>query len=310
MPEKKEKEETATEPEPKKDEKTIIVRHEFVVPKKGKKEKTPKTPETPAKTPETPETPPKTPPVTPPATPPKTPVTPEDKVTTLEGEKKALEAKITELEGNAEKTKGIETELEQAKKDLKERTDVLALIALKEFEGEKKTLIDTVRKDWETKGLEKDEIDKRIKYMDETIDDTDKLKQVLELTKIFQPPTNAGGGEEVESGDGKPTATPAGKATLPVVPKQYTGMKGTVDELYNILADPSKTPAEKDEADRRINEMFMEFIKGVRVSQQRGAFPTFTRTECPQCHELIEGKATSCDHCGWKLIVPRMIKTR
>ena len=178
-----------------------------------------------------------------------------------------------------------DSEKEALKAKVAERDSQLALIALKEFETEKEALIEQYRDDLTPEQLQKIE----------EIETPEQLEGLKTWTGIINKAMEYG-------------KAPSGRATLGEGNPHGSAIergKAVIDELYNILQDPTKSQREKDEADRRIDELMFEMIKGVHSSQQRGMFPTFTKTECPQCHELIEGRATSCDHCGWRQLVPR-----
>jgi len=178
-----------------------------------------------------------------------------------------------------------EGELEKTKAELKQMRDVVAISALKEFDRELNALIESAP----------DLTDEQIADIRERVDEPSKLEGAKVWVNILNQASEYG----------KP---PSGKAVLRSTNpygKKFEGMKNVIDELYEIQADPTKTQLEKSEADSRLNSLFTELIRGVHSSQVRGKFPTFVKTTCPQCGNLIDGRAKSCPECGWTLLVPR-----
>lgn len=247
---------------------------------------------------------PAVPPVTPPPVTPPT-VTPEE-LKTLKDEKGKLETQIADLTKKVEEGGKTKEELTKVKKDLEERTNQLSAIALKEFEVEKVDLITKTKKSWTDAGnLSEDEIKKREEYMQKTIVDPDQLKFISEMSeKVFGYSTPAGtdAGKGGEAGIGSGVGPP-----VPPTPKALRAdmdpYKIVIDELYGIMADPTKTQLEKDEANKRVDKLFMSLIKGAKKAQK---VPYLAITKCPACGFLIpKGKASSCPDCGWKHVVPR-----
>lgn len=184
-------------------------------------------------------------------------------------------------------------ELEETKKKLQEREAQLAALALKDFNDKKAALLDKV----------KDE--KKRKYVEDFIgDDPAKFKQVELMTGLL---TNALGGGEGEEGDeeegegdendGAETPPPKGKVKKqPKKPTADLSGRQIIDDLYNILADPTKTKTEKDIADKKITELFGQFTKG---SKDAGKIVKIKVLNCPQCGNTMEGN--TCQHCGYTM---------
>ena len=118
--------------------------------------------------------------------------------------------------------------------------------------------------------------------------------------------------DAIEQSGGRVTGisrrAPSGKATIQR--SQKTGkddFKSYIDELYNIKKDPSRTVREKEEADRMLDELFMEVIKGINVAKRRTGrgLAEFQVNECPRCKNLIQmplGETfDKCIVCGWEL---------
>lgn len=102
---------------------------------------------------------------------------------------------------------------------------------------------------------------------------------------------------------------PRGKASLP--PSNNSGdadnFKQYIDELYEIKRDPSRSATEKQNADRMLDELFLEVIKGVNVARRRTGrgFADYQVNECPRCgalNQLPRGQNFErCAACGWTL---------
>ena len=82
---------------------------------------------------------------------------------------------------------------------------------------------------------------------------------------------------------------PSGKAPVRRdVGNSENNFKDYIDELYSIKRDPSKTINQKEKADRMLDELFMEVIKGVNVSRRRigSGLPDYQVNQCPRCGVL------------------------
>lgn len=109
------------------------------------------------------------------------------------------------------------------------------------------------------------------------------------------------GDEDVEDNDDGEEATPAGRAKLPSdnTPVGADTYKAYVDELYEILKDPTKTPQEKQIADKQVNELFGEMLNGIKATGQLPRLPPVS--ECPNCGYILSNPETeTCPRCGWK----------
>lgn len=107
---------------------------------------------------------------------------------------------------------------------------------------------------------------------------------------------------------GVPQRKPKGKAGLPAAPTgDAANFKDYIDELYGIKRDPSKTDAEKANADRLLDELFMEVIKGINVARRRTghSLANYQVNQCPECGALSQSPAgmefENCPACGWTL---------
>jgi len=86
---------------------------------------------------------------------------------------------------------------------------------------------------------------------------------------------------------------------------KYDALLRVLTEGVRGETEDSRTEAEKNEANRMIDELFLEMIKGLNVAKQKtgrrfGDWQTWT---CPQCKKQIlqpRGLPTdSCPDCGW-----------
>lgn len=208
-----------------------------------------------------------------------------------------------------------ETEVELAAKlvatreKLEERTSQLSAIALKEFEVQKNKLLSTIkndeRREWTSKYIG---------------GDPERLKQVKAFSILIGKAIDVGK-EIPDSGTGVGSGV---GATVPDIPSEGTLVdsrkaqaRKVIADLYRIQADPTKTQMERDEADRRINGLFMSFIKGAKQAQIQGRFPTFSTILCQACGQVIpvergrsENAPIECPDCGWKSIDPSKRKGR
>jgi len=109
------------------------------------------------------------------------------------------------------------------------------------------------------------------------------------------------GGDDSEEGD----KTVAGRAVLPQTKEGEVGAdsyKAYVDELYNILKDPTKTAGEKEIADKHVNALFLEMTKGMKSTGQYAHLPPISA--CPNCgYILSDPENETCPRCGWKHMV-------
>lgn len=300
----KEKKKTETEETSTEEEKTegevITVRHEFVTPEPKKTKDNPVKKE------------------------------PEEKKEPAEKktEKKVPEKKTETPKDEDPKLKELREKLEAERGKVKEYETIIQAEALKSFKDEKEKFL----------GLIPDE-EKRKQAGEMIGDDPEKLEQAKFLTDFFAKSLQGAGvkvtGTETEEGAGKETKEgekktgtetetkegekktgtetetekdenviekgPAGKATLPPQVTGYGQYKQIVDELYGILLDPSKTEAEKNEANRKIDELFVQMVKGLREHPQT----RISISECPQCKALLTANAKSCPSCGWQHIKTR-----
>lgn len=108
--------------------------------------------------------------------------------------------------------------------------------------------------------------------------------------------------EETDSEDEEEETTPTGRATLPEGGNKPVGAenyKAYVDELYEILKNPTKTPQEKQIADKQVNELFGEMLRGIKATGQLPHLPPIS--ECPNCGYILSNPETeTCPRCGWK----------
>lgn len=250
-------------------------------------------------------------------TPSKEPKVPDGKTVIEKPEKPVTEIPPAETPPQSPEKKGEKptptvddmAKLQKEKKDvetqLEEKNAMLASLALKDFEDQKTALVATVKDEKKKKAVE-----------DFIGTDSAKLEQVKFMTGLLGQAL-AEGGVEVEGAEGagikipKPTGEegeetnedgteavpPKGKARkAPAKSVPDVSGRAIIDDLYNILSDPTKTKAEKDIAEGKINELYSQFTKG---SKDAGKIVKIKVLDCPQCHNTMEGD--TCQHCGYTL---------
>jgi len=291
-----------------KDEKVILVKHTFETIEKPEKKEKPKDDANPAEKPEKPEKPEEK------KSPEKNPETTGDKP-----------------EPNNKKIKELEEELQKKDEKLQERETQLSTIVLKEFETDKKKLLDQVKDEKKREGINK--------FIG---DDPEKLEQVKLWTNVFTAALSEGNVkvEGKPKPDGKPdpeskdtkdpkddkdkdgkkpeiegdknpedieTPPPKGIVGLPKADSKYASGRRIIDELYETLADPTKSASEKERANQKIGVMLTSMMKGRKKAREmgKGGYQHFEFRKCPDCGYLIQGPkggTDECPSCGWKLI--------
>lgn len=181
-------------------------------------------------------------------------------------------------------------EKEKLEKKNKELSAQLSLVAMREFDTKKSNMINEACTDMLNRGIPKRVVERKRQEMEDSIESPDQLHFVSLLSEGLMREGGVGSG----SGISVPPPRTGG------VRDEY---KQVIDELYGILQDPTKSEAEKREADKRIDKLFYEFIRG---SKQAGRIVHWAKTTCPACGFMIEGKfAKNCPECGWKQIAIR-----
>lgn len=222
--------------------------------------------------------------------------------TSKDTEIQELQGKITELTGQLEKGKEVETELEKAKAQL------LAL-ATKEFEAQKKMIVDVVR---EQLGDEKAE------EVGEKITDVQKLESakiwINYLSEAVKKDTGTGEGKEdgedstegaTEGGEKEEgSKVPAGKATREPakISKEHESSFHLIDELTGTIMSRTATPEAKAVATRKLDTLLQSMVIGY---QKRGAPHIPIKTDIARCgscgKEVFATEGGSCPLCNAKM---------
>jgi len=279
---------TPTEGEKKEKEVTITVKHEFVKPA-----------ETPASKPE--ETP-------------------------------KVEEKPAE---KSESVEELKKKLEDVTKSKEEVDAILAALALKEFETDREALAKRVTDP--KKKAEIEQIDDPDKLKEATFEinkneflapvkDETKRKELMDMIKEPEDLQRAkimevmmrsayeqyGGGVKPAEGSGEkkpedegiepvPPSNPKVRGAAPATNITTEAIKARINEVYDILADPTKSQKEKDVANAEINE----YWKMVREGAKKAGVKTIEllpTMECPKCHTIFsapKGAVPTCPTCGW-----------
>lgn len=205
--------------------------------------------------------------------------------------------------------KKMEKEIQKISKQRDEYKNILELQAqqsffdeVQKFESEKNAFLDLCKDE-----SKRSEIESTFDYNPENPESLERAKERLAQAKIWsgfiQDAVTQEGGR-VSGGYVKPK----GKATINRnVDSAEGNFKDYIDELYSIKRNASRTPEEKQKADRMLDQLFMEVIKGVNVSRRSKGkgLPSMQVNQCPQCGELVQMPRghvfDECPECGWRL---------
>lgn len=207
---------------------------------------------------------------------------------------------ITVQHKGLEGLKGLNSEvgkkLKYTQEKLEEREAQLGILALKEFDKKKAEFLSKIpdKDKRETVGLkigDKPEI----------------LDSYLKMTELLSLSLREGG---VKIDDGTSKVPPDGSARAYNPETEYGSKvergKALIDSLYNTLEDPNKTQIEKDKANKRLNVLIMEFMKGRKkqIREDPAHRYGFAFFKCPECGELSrcprgrKEDPKSCTQCG------------
>lgn len=203
-------------------------------------------------------------------------------------------------------------QLAKLKKERDDSQNMLALTAeaeyqkeVQKFEAEKEDFLDLCKDE-----DKRQELVQRFDFDENNPDSFERAKERLSDAKLWsswiQQAVEGSGGHVT---GGSVNRRPSGKASIRRNDNNSvdSNFKTYVDELYAIKRNPAKTEDEKMEADRMLDEMFLEVIKGVNVSRRaRGrGLPSMQVNQCPQCQRLIQSPRghvfDECPECGWTL---------
>ncbi|MCW4015472.1 MAG: hypothetical protein NWF06_03800 [Candidatus Bathyarchaeota archaeon] len=240
---------------------------------------------------------------------------PLDQCTCSPSQKKADRTiEIKHTYGNPE---AVDDEVKRLRKELASKNSILELQATKElekevnkFDADLETFLNQV--DDEDK---KEELEGMFEYDRDDPYDLERVKDKLANAKIWSGLIKAGiegQGGTVYSNDGGRRKY-AGKARLqgngnePKRDAVADNYKQYIDGLYNVVKDPSTTVEQKEKANRTLDSLFGEVIRGLRVARNRTGYATGTYQidECPNCGALNQGilgtDFEACPVCGWTL---------
>ena len=243
---------------------------------------------------------------------------------------KKVETKTEEITKTPEKkvddiipqlsVKELQTQLEAEKKKRGELELIVEAEATKQFETEKTAFLalvpdETKRAELETKiGDNPDALNeyKRMAYFMTTMLEQKGVKVTGKEEKPIETTEETSTEETTEDSTEEETIIPVvkGKATLQDTDQvgSAENYKAYVNELYEILNDPSKTVKERQMADGEINKLFGSMVLGIKASKatQHGDMPFLPASwACgnPACGTQLFGdpETTVCHACGWKL---------
>lgn len=213
-------------------------------------------------------------------------------------EKKAIfDAERKKWEEEKEKAVGEKQVLEE---ELTEKRSVIEKAALEAFEKEKTVIIEVCK----TSGLTEEQIEE----IQGKLTSPKEIDTVKTLVNILSTQANVEKEPKVDdkaaAGEKKP---PAGKPVFksPKGAKEYENIRAMVDSLYNTAYyNPEATVEEKDEALKKIDQLWDAFITGKSWKSLREGkrFPTGQVSQCPRCGEVIMGTPPDkCPKCGHNL---------
>lgn len=195
-------------------------------------------------------------------------------------------------------SKNEDPEKEELKEKLEQRELQLGALALKEFEKQKDALLSKITDE------------KQRKYVDKTIGESPEMLESVKATMVLIGKGLEVGNASIEDEDLE-SVPPSGKVKLPPEDVKFASHTQVINGLYKILEDPTKTQAEKDEANRRINQFYDKLIKGRRKAIQSGQERYGIQySQCPECGRLVvqprdKEDLEECPYCGWKQLKKR-----
>lgn len=187
---------------------------------------------------------------------------------------------------------GSEKTKEELQTELDERNSQLEIIAMKDFENDKKALLKTITDE------------KRRDYVEKFIgEDPERMEQVKFMMGVISTGIKQAGVEiRGEDEDGTEKVPPSGARVRALSPESSDAkerVKEEIDKQFSILTDPSKSQDAKDLANQKINELYQQFRAGARASGKRDKFDIPPTMNCPKCKSVMQGIV--CQECGYEI---------
>jgi len=184
-----------------------------------------------------------------------------------------------------------QSEIEKLREEKEALESIVQISAVTQFENEKKAFLNQIHDE-----------DKRAEIEDKIGDDPNILEDYKRMADFFTTQLRKSGVKVTGEDDEYVRSPPIDSGIPPYVPSGDDSYKKVVDGLYNILLDDKKTQAEKDEANKKLDQLFFEMFKGIKRTQK---MPFLSVSQCPQCGTLLGANARSCKRCGWQYLIPK-----
>jgi len=183
------------------------------------------------------------------------------------------------------------SEIEKLRERAETAESIVEISAVAQFEKEKDKFLSQIPDE-----------DKRAEIEDKIGDDPEILEDYKRMSDFFVTQLKKAGVKVTGEDDGLVRNPPIDSGIPPYVQSGDDSYKNVIDGLYGILLDPKKSQVEKDEANKKLDQLFHQVFLGIKRTQK---MPFLSVSQCPQCGSLLGANAKSCARCGWRYMIPK-----